>query len=211
MKHALSGNYSSGTHLDAIKLIRLLMTTRRGRVVAPGEPSFELHTLGWRAFQDLCAGVLRAVWGQSAQAFADSNDAGRDGAFYGVWHNPPDKAGVHDYLRGPFVLQCKHTKKADSTLSESDLEDEFGKVVGLVERGLCRSYVLMTNARVTGNSEEKIRERLRKTGVAHPLVLAGGWICATIAAHRELRLFVPRVYGLGDLSQILDERAYALS
>ena len=27
--------------------------------------------------------------------------------------------------------------------------------------------------------------------------------------HRELRLFVPRVYGLGDLSQILDERAYA--
>jgi Novel STAND NTPase 3 len=30
-----------------------------------------------------------------------------------------------------------------------------------------------------------------------------------IAANRDLRLFVPRVYGLGDLSQILDERAYA--
>jgi len=195
--------------LDDPMLIRFPMTTRRARVAAPGEPTFELHTLGWRAFQDLCAGVLRTVWGQSAQAFADSNDAGRDGAFYGVWHDPPDKAGVHDYLRGPFVLQCKHTKKADSTLSESELEEEFDKVPGLVNRGLCRSYVLMTNARVTGSSEEKIRERLRKSGVEYPLVLAGGWVCATIAAHRELRLFVPRVYGLGDLSQILDERAYA--
>ena len=41
------------------------------------------------------------------------------------------------------------------------------------------------------------------------MVLDGQWVCDTIAAHRELRLFVPRVYGLGDLSQILDERAYA--
>lgn len=152
--------------------------------------------------------MLRTVWGQSAQAFADSNDAGRDGAFYGIWHDPPSGAGLREFLRGPFVLQCKHTKRADSTLAESDLSEEFSKVPGLVERGLCRSYVLMTNARVTGSSEEKIRARLREAGVEHPLVLGGQWVCDTIAAHRELRLFVPRVYGLGDLSQILDERAY---
>jgi conflict system STAND superfamily ATPase len=185
-----------------------MMTARPARVVAPGPPAFELHTLGWRAFQDLCAGVLRTVWGQSAQAFADSNDAGRDGAFYGVWHDPPGSAGSRDYLRGPFVLQCKHTKRADSTLSQSALAEEFDKVPGLVDRGLCHSYVLMTNARVTGNSEEKIRVRLRQAGVEHPLVLGAQWMCDTIAAHRELRLFVPRIYGLGDLSQILDERAY---
>ena len=179
------------------------------RVVAPGPPAFELHSLGWRAFQDLCGAVARTIWGQSAQAFADSNDAGRDGAFYGVWHDPPESMGLHDLLRGPFVLQCKHTKKAGSTLSVSDLEDEFGKVPSLVDRGLCHSYVLMTNARVTGNSEEKILARLREAGVDHPLVLGGQWVCDTIAAYRQLRLFVPRVYGLGDLSQILDERAYA--
>ena len=33
----------------------------------------------------------------------------------------------------------------------------------------------------------------------------------TIALNQRLRMFVPRVYGLGDLSQILDERAYAQS
>ena len=122
------------------------------RVVAPGSLTFELHTLGWRAFQDLCAAVLRQVWRQSVQSFADSDDAGRDGAFYGVWHDPSDPTGVQDLPPGPFVLQCKHTKSPDSTLSPSALEDEFGKVPALVDRGLCRSYILLTNARVTGSA-----------------------------------------------------------
>lgn len=186
-----------------------MVTAGSARVVAPGPPAFELHTLGWRAFQDLCAAVVRTVWGQSAHAFADSNDAGRDGAFYGVWRDPPDALGLRDLPAGPFVLQCKHTKKPGGTLSESDLEGEFGKVPALVGGGLCRGYALMTNARVTGNAEARILGRLREAGVEYPLVLDGQWVCDTIAAHRELRLFVPRVYGLGDLSQILDERAYA--
>jgi hypothetical protein len=163
--------------------------------------------LGWRAFQDLCAAVLREVLGQSVQSFADSNDAGRDGAFYGIWHDPPGE-DLRDLLVGPFVLQCKHTRSS-GTLSLSTLEDEFGKVRALVDRGLCHSYVLMTNARVSATTEADIRDRLHDAGVQHPLVLGYQWICDTIAANRSLRLFVPRVYGLGDLSQILDERAYA--
>ncbi|MFD8970670.1 restriction endonuclease [Streptomyces sp. NPDC059568] len=139
--------------------------------VAPGSPRFALHTLGWRAFQDLCAAVLREVWGQSVQAFADSNDGGRDGAFYGTWQ-PPDEPGcVRELLPGPFVLQCKHTKKADATLAPSELKDEFAKVRALVGRGVCATYVLLTNARVSGQSEEEIRRRLRACGVAYPLGL----------------------------------------
>ncbi|MFC7218183.1 hypothetical protein ACFQLX_08385 [Streptomyces polyrhachis] len=180
-----------------------------GEVVAAGSPRFTLHTLGWRAFQDLCAAVLREVWGQSVQAFADSNDGGRDGAFYGTWQPPTDLSGVRDVPPGSFVLQCKHTKKADATLAPSELEDEFDKVNALVKRGVCGTYVLLTNARVTGTSEEEIRRRLSVCGVAHPLVLDGQWLSDMIATHRRLRMFVPRVYGLGDLSQILDERAYA--
>ncbi|MFI7438042.1 nSTAND3 domain-containing NTPase [Micromonospora haikouensis] len=89
------------------------------------------------------------------------------------------------------------------------LTDEFSKVRGLVKRGVCRTYVLLTNARVTGSSEESIRERLLQEGAKDAFILDGQWICDTIAARRELRMFVPRVYGLGDLSQILDERCYA--
>ncbi|RRR77823.1 hypothetical protein [Streptomyces sp. RP5T] len=181
---------------------------RKGTVAAPGSPDFALHTLGWRAFQDLCAAVLREVWAQSVHTFADSNDGGRDGAFYGTWQQPPDPIGVQDVPDGPFVLQCKHTKKADTTLAPSDLDDEFAKVQALVERGLCGSYVLLTNARVSGVSEATIRQRLLNAGVRYPLILDGQWICDTIASRQRLRTFVPRVYGLGDLSQILDERAY---
>jgi Restriction endonuclease len=163
-------------------------------VVAPGPPRFALHTLGWRAFQDLCAAVLRQVWGQSVQAFADSNDAGRDGAVYGAWATD-SASGMDDVPEGPFVLQCKHTKSADATLSVSMLSEEFDKVSGLVQRGLCDTYVLLTNARVTGASEEIIRKRLMESGVSHPLVLGGQWLSETIAVHRILRMFVPRVYG----------------
>ena len=185
-----------------------MVTRGRPRVAAPGPPSFELHTLGWRAFQDLCAAVVRTVWGQSAHAFADSNDGGRDGAFYGIWHNPPDGGDPLELPDGPFVVQCKHTKIPGGTLSESDLEEEFAKIPALVAGGLCRSYALMTNARITGHAEAKIRTRLLDSGVERPLVLDGQWICDSIALHQKLRLFVPRVYGLGDLSQILDGRAY---
>jgi hypothetical protein len=180
-----------------------------GEVVAVGSPRFALHTLGWRAFQDLCMAVLREVWGQSVQSFADSNDGGRDGAFYGVWQPPSELGDTRDIAPGPFVVQCKNTTKADATLAPSELEDEFAKVRALVRLGMCGTYVLLTNARVTGASEEKICQQLRACGVAHPLVLDGQWVSDMIAAHRELRMFVPRVYGLGDLSQILDERAYA--
>jgi len=185
-----------------------MTAARPARVAAPGSASFDLHTLGWRAFQDLCAAVIRTVWGQSAHAFADSNDGGRDGAFYGIWHNPANGEAARDLPDGPFVLQCKHTKKPDATLSESDLEEEFAKIPALVADGLCRSYALMTNARVTGRSEARIRSRLLAAGVEYPLVFDGHWICDTIAEHQKLRLFVPRVYGLGDLAQILDGRAY---
>ena len=175
-------------------------------VHAPGVPEFELHTLGWRGFQDLCAAVLREVWGQSVQSFADSRDGGRDGAFYGTW---ADAADAVDLPSGPFVLQCKFIARRDQTLTPSVVEGEVAKARSLAARGACSSYVLMTNARVTGSSEETIRASLRGAGVAHPLVLGCGWLNQTIAGSRRLRMFVPRVYGLGDLSQILDERSYA--
>lgn len=174
-------------------------------VHAPGAPTFELHTLGWRAFQDLCAAVLREVWGQSVQPFADSRDGGRDGAFYGTWANTTPTIELPD---GPFVLQCKFLARRDQTLTLSAVEDELAKVKVLVDRGLCTSYMLMSNARVTGNSEAALRKALADQGVAHPIVLGGSWLNQTIALNQRLRMFVPRVYGLGDLSQILDERAY---
>ena len=74
---------------------------------------------------------------------------------------------------------------------------------------LCDVYVLMTNAGVSGKQEAQIKKQLIEAGVKHVLIYGATWIEDQIRESTRLRMLVPRVYGLGDLSQILDERAYA--
>ncbi|MES9875031.1 MAG: hypothetical protein ABW146_18170 [Candidatus Sedimenticola sp. 6PFRAG7] len=138
------------------------------------------------------------------QSFLDSNDAGRDGAFTGSWTPASD-----ELLSGKFVIQCKFSSKAGYNLTKSDIADEIPKVRKLVNDGDCDVYVLMTNAGVSSKQEANIRSDLIGAGVKHVLIFGSTWIEDQIKESTRLRMLVPRVYGLGDLSQILDERAYA--
>jgi hypothetical protein len=52
-------------------------------------PDFQLFSLGWKAFQDLCLTVLSDQLGQAVQRYSPLKDGGRDGAFVGEW-NPTD-------------------------------------------------------------------------------------------------------------------------
>jgi len=165
---------------------------------------YELHRLGWNSFQQLCLTIAREVLGQTVQSFLDSNDAGRDGAFAGRWTAAP---GQH--LDGNFVIQCKFSRKRDYLLSKADVANELPKVNKLVADGLCDVYVLMTNAGISGKQEASIRSALIGAGVKHVLIYGVTWIEDHIRENTRLRMLVPRLYGLGDLSQILDERAYA--
>jgi len=165
---------------------------------------YDLHRLGWNSFQQLCLTIVREVLGQTVQSFLDSNDAGRDGAFAGSW---TPAAGQH--LSGKFVIQCKFSSKAGCLLAKSDIADEIPKVRKLVADGLCDVYVLMTNAGISGKQESQIRSELIGAGAKHVLIYGPTWIEGQIKENTRLRMLVPRVYGLGDLSQILDERAYA--
>lgn len=165
---------------------------------------FRLNDLGWSSFQQLCHTVTREILGQTVEAFLDSHDGGRDGAFTGEW-----KANGKEDLYGPFVIQCKHTSRVNYNLKPSDLSDEIDKVQKLVERSSCSSYVLMTNAGVSGTQASKITERLKAAGVKRVRVFGSTWISQQIRENKRLRMLVPRMYGLGDLSQILDERAYS--
>ncbi len=165
--------------------------------------TFNLHTLGWHSFQQLCHSILRENLGQTVESFLDVNDGGRDGAFCGVW----DMRGAES-LTGKFVVQCKFTSQPGKTLRASDVSDEMDKVKRLVARKLCDVYVLMTNAGISGDTDERIRKQLRAAGVTQVRIFNGTWIEQQIRESKNLRSLVPRVYGLGDLSQILDERAY---
>lgn len=142
--------------------------------------------------------------GQTVQSFLDSRDAGRDGAFAGTWQRQESET-----LTGEFVIQCKFTGKIGHSLLLSELDDEFDKVKRPAQKGLCDIYILLTNAGVSGVREEEVRQLFREAGAKEVLVLGESWISSQIRENKRLRMLVPRVYGLGDLSQILDERAYA--
>lgn len=165
---------------------------------------YELHRLGWNSFQQLCQSICREVLGQTVESYLDSNDAGKDGAFTGTWTAMPGEV-----YSGHFVIQCKFTADAGHRLSPSDIKDEVEKVRRLVAAGQCDIYVLMTNAGVSGAQTAKIKALLATSGVKQVLIFGSTWINQQIREKKSLRMQVPRMYGLGDLSQILDGRAYA--
>lgn len=165
---------------------------------------YDLHRLGWNSFQQLCLTIAREVLGQTVQIFLDSNDAGRDGAFAGDWTITPGQC-----FSGKFVIQCKFLSKPGDRLTKSDVTEELPKVRRLVADGLCDVYVLMTNAGISGKQDQQIQSALIEAGAKHVLIYGRSWIEEQIKESPRLRMLVPRVYGLGDLSQILDERAYA--
>jgi Restriction endonuclease len=113
---------------------------------------FNLHALGWHSFQQLCLSILRECLGQTVEAFLDGNDAGRDGAFSGMWQQHGN-----EFLSGRFVVQCKFTKRPGYVLVRSDLSDEIAKVQRLISEGRCDVYVLLTNAGVSGEADLSIK------------------------------------------------------
>jgi hypothetical protein len=166
--------------------------------------NYDLHRLGWHSFQQLCLTIAREVFGQTVQTFLDSHDGGRDGAFSGKW-----SAKGGENLSGRFVIQCKFTSKANRVIRLSDVADELDKARRLVERKRCDCYLLLSNFNISGAQEEKIEDAFLTAGVKQFRSFGADWINQQIRDRKRLRMLVPRVYGLGDLSQILDGRAYS--
>jgi len=164
---------------------------------------FQLHSLGWKSFQDLCLTILGHQLGQVVKRFAVSKDGGRDGAFVGKWR---PTGGLE--LEGETVVQCKFTNRRDAHLTNSTFHEEIKKARILWNRRPRDNYVLMTNFNVSAEFEETTTRCFQKFGCNHFHVFGREWLTSSIQESPRLRTLVPRLYGLGDLSQILDERWY---
>jgi hypothetical protein len=162
-------------------------------------PEYELHRLGWKAFQDLCVALAEERLQRPVQTFLPTNDAGRDGAFLGRW----EAAGGAES-----TIQCKFTSKKDSNLTLSMLSDEISKAGRLAKMGLADDYIILTNHTITGASELKIKRAFQSVGVGCCRVFHRDWIIDRIHQSGRLRMMVPRLYGLVELTGILDGRAY---
>jgi Novel STAND NTPase 3 len=164
--------------------------------------AYPLHLLGWKAFQDLCVGVAEECLRRPVQIFLPNNDAGRDGAFVGRWE-------AADPAAGESTIQCKFTSRSNHNLSLSILSDELEKARSLAAKGMAADYIILTNHPVTGASELEIRTAFEAVGVGRCRVFGYDWIVYQIRCSPRLRIMAPRLYGLGDLSDLLDARAYA--
>ncbi|UIR57792.1 restriction endonuclease [Sphingobacterium sp. SRCM116780] len=164
---------------------------------------YHLHSLGWYGFQQLCNSIIREVLGQTAHIFSPSNDEGKDGSFRGKW-SPSE----NENYTGAFIIQCKFSSIPDSKCGTAVFKEEIQKVEKLVQKGECDLYIIMTNSKLSGQTEGKLKKAFKDKGVKEVLIFGTEWITQQITENARLRKLVPRVYGLGDLSQILDERVY---
>ncbi len=168
---------------------------------------YALHRLGWKAFQDLCVALAEERIQRPVQTFLPTHDAGRDGAFLGSWDTPGSGESTIPGS-GESTIQCKFTSKQGNNLTLSMLSDELPKAKRLAEKGLADDYIILTNHLITGESELQIKEAFQKVGVGRCRVFHRDWIINRIQESPRLRMMVPRLYGLVELSALLDARAY---
>lgn len=156
-----------------------------------------LHTIGWRAFQDLCSQVCEVVLRRPVEVFREAQDGGQDAVFLIPSRTDTPPIGT---------VQCKHSSDATKALKVSDLTAEIENVEDLVKAGQADTYVFMTNMSVDAPVAADMRARLRARGVRKPHILGRQYIVRVIRNSARLRALVPQVYGLGDLTSIVDER-----
>jgi hypothetical protein len=163
--------------------------------------SYDLSQLGWKAFQDLAAAVAAEVLKRPIQTFLGSNDGGRDAAFLGSWDGPESTAGKS-------TIQCKFLGKPGANLALSDLKDEVPKAKKLAADGLADDYIILTNAGLSGEMDAQICAAFAAVGVKKCRTFGGSWIVQQLTENPRLRMLVPRVYGIGDLSHIITGHGY---
>ncbi len=158
-----------------------------------------IHTLGWKAFQDLCAQVCAETLGTTVSIYREAQDGGQDAVFQ------LRKAGS-DQTGSEATVQCKFSGKADQRLRATAIDAELATVRELVAARRAETYYLITSLGVDAPVAAQIRDKLVEAGVREPHVLGREWVTLQIRGSARLRALVPCVYGLGDLSTILDER-----
>jgi hypothetical protein len=159
---------------------------------------FDLEHLGWKNFQDLALTIAGHMYGLTVTEFSIGPDGGRDGTAFAFYESS-------DW--GEVVIQAKHTSSPDP-LRFYHIKDEVKKINDLVIDGQCGAYMFITNRPVSAKVEATIRKNIGALGVKKTIVVGRETIMRYLTEDKDLRGLLPRVYGLGDLSEILDERLY---
>jgi hypothetical protein len=164
-----------------------------------GNPELALHTLGWKAFQDLCSQVCEEVLKTTVSIYREAQDGGQDAVFILKSKTSGESSSIA-------TVQCKFSSDPKRRLKLGDINEEVENIKRLVTEKNADTYYFMTNMGIDAPVAKEIRKKLNDLGVSDSHILGREWIILKIVESTRLRALVPRIYGLGDLSIILDER-----
>lgn len=124
---------------------------------------YRLYELNDSEFEELCSRIAIELLGSGFINFSIGPDGGKDGVFEGTARNFPNDTSPYS---GKFIIQAKHTVLKDASCSESAflktiLNKEIKKIIKLVDDGQCEHYILLTNRKLTGNCESKIKTKIK--------------------------------------------------
>lgn len=164
--------------------------------VLPNATSFALESLGWASFQDLAVAYAEDVLGSDLVVFAKSRDGGVDAR--------ESLFTASSACKGAGLVQAKHTSTRDP-LTVGRFQPEAEKLRGLNALGF-DSYLLVTNHSISAETAKQLERQARSAGFTRFEVHGRDQMERRIRESATLRAMVPRLYGIGDLSQILDTR-----
>ena len=188
-------SYVSGDKIEGKKL----STVKQNLKVQGANIDLALHTIGWKSFQDLCAHICETELERTIDVYREANDGGQDATFL-IASKPSDDLAVG-------TVQCKHASDPNRRMKLSDLTTEIPKIKRLVKDGQAETYIFVSNMGLDAPVAKDIRQKLFELGVKSPYVWGKEKLVSVIRSSARLRALVPQVYGLGDLSTIIDERA----
>ncbi|WP_071891372.1 ABC-three component system protein [Hymenobacter sp. PAMC 26628] len=153
---------------------------------------YRLDLLSEDDFERLVNSLCREVLGTGVVSFSKGRDGGKDGRFEGTANNFPSKSSL---WKGKFVIQAKHTTAIEASCSEnafhgnqtSTINEEIKKIKTLIDANEIDNYILFTNRKLTGGTEQSIRNHIRQeTSLLNISIIGIETITEYLKSHKEI-------------------------
>lgn len=156
---------------------------------------YRLHELNDVEFEQLCVKIASKWLGQGVTGFSRGKDGGRDGKFIGRANSFPSITKPHE---GYFTLQAKHTAAPNKSCSEKDfhriLSDEHEQIKRLINEGLLDHYIVFTNRKYSGLTDEKLIAKLMGLGLKSAQIIGVERLHQALDEFPDIRDTLPNRY-----------------
>ena len=124
---------------------------------------YRLELLSEDNFEALVNALCGTILGTGVISFSKGPDGGKDGCFEGTANNFPSSTSPWS---GRFVIQAKHSTSPVATCSENSfhgnqtslINAEIKKIKDLYDANEIDNYMLFTNRKLSGGTEQEIRK-----------------------------------------------------